>query len=521
MDRTFRAWLLSGLTLAAGTLASGVLVGCDRSCDAYATCVPDGWTGGGEGEDGCPVDPADGPVGPECGIWVSTSQGLDSSPGTQEEPVQTLAKAIELAQSGRGRVYACGEVYQEAVSIPSGVSLFGGFDCANEWGYSGMSHRAKIVSAPDLIALTMLEGDKPSLVGDIEAHSADAVKPGGSSMAVLVLDQAKGALLRSDIFAGNGADGADGEDGGLEVDPKDGLSGQDGADACTTEPGLGGASIKLDCGDGTFSMGGPGGDGGELVAGGGGAGLPLPEPNLEDYGLGGKGEELAPMCTGGQGGVQGAPGQDGARAVIARQRLTQQGAVLGGDGGDGTPGLPGQGGGGGGASFGKAIVCGGAPPGGAGGGSGGTGGCGGRGGKGGQAGGASIGLAVRGEGVELRDLRITAGNGGRGGRGGQSQPGGQGGLAGIGGQGVGAGGGIQSGCPGGSGGNGGNGGYGSGGRGGDSVAVAEVGLGNVNLLGDSQKLFGAPGPGGDGGNPAIFALAGYWGTAAGNLTFDP
>lgn len=158
--------------------------------------------------------------------------------------------------------------------------------------------------------------------------------------------------------------------------------------------------------------------------------------------------------------------------------LTQEGAVLGGDGGDGTPGLPGQGGGGGGASFGKAIVCGGAPPGGAGGGSGGTGGCGGRGGKGGQAGGANIGLAVRGEGVELR------------------------------GQGVGAGGGIQSGCPGGSGGNGGNGGYGSGGRGGDSVAVAEVGLGNVNLLGHSQKLFGASGPGGDGGSSG--ALSPRW-----------
>lgn len=269
-------------------------------------------------------------------------------------------------------------------------------------------------------------------------------------MAVLIQDQAKGSLRRSDIFAGNGADGADGDDGNHNGFPAaKGIVGNDGADACTADTGLGGSPIKVICGDATFSVGGPGGDGGELVASDGADGLPLPKPNPSAYGVGGKGELSSPACTSGQGGAQGMSGQDGAPIPpTVENRITKEGLVLGGNGGDGTAGLPGQGGGGGGASFGKPMICGAAPSGGAGGGLGGTGGCGGRGGRGGQAGGSSIGLAVRGTGVSFYDVRITANNGGQGGRGGQSQQGGQGGLPGAGGQGFGGVNGTHSGCAG-------------------------------------------------------------------------
>lgn len=512
---------LVGLFSACGAGTSVALTGCDQGCDVDATCVY-GTNGGGMGGDGCPEDPADGAVRPDCGIWVSASSGDNASPGTQEEPVQTLAQGIALAQGGSKRVYACGEVYKEAVVVPSGISLFGGFDCEHAWRYVGTSRRATIVGAADEIPLIFPASEEPSTVGDLEVRAADAVKPGTSSIAVLVQDYARGSLRRADLFSARGADGADGVDGGHDGVALDGLPGKGGADACTEEPGQGGDAVKLDCGEGRFSLGGPGGDGGELVAGSGGDGLPLPDSNAANYGVGGMGEAVAPMCTGGQVGIQGAPGSNGAPVPQDETRhITNDGVVLGGDGGDGEVGDPGQGGGGGGGSFGKMLVCGAAPSGGAGGGSGGTGGCGGRGGKGGQHGGSSIALAVRSESFAFTDIHATAANGGNGGRGGQSQPGGQGGLAGVGGQAYGGVGGVHSGCAGGNGGNGGNGGYGAGGRGGDSTGVAEIGVRNVALGGKSEKYSQHAGHGGKGGDPASPEMEGKDGVIGANLQYDP
>lgn len=117
-----------------GTSVAGAsLLGCDQSCDVDATCVPEGWPSMSGNDDGCPADPADGPVRPDCGVWVSATLGQDTYSGTQRSPVQTLKEAITRAQAGAKRVYACGEIYDEPVSLPSGVSLFGGFDCQNNW----------------------------------------------------------------------------------------------------------------------------------------------------------------------------------------------------------------------------------------------------------------------------------------------------------------------------------------------------------------------------------------------------
>lgn len=336
--------------------------------------------------------------------------------------MKTLEQAIKLALVGSKHIYACGESYVEPVRLPAGVSLFGGFDCENGWKYVGLARRAKITPGPGSVALVFLEGEGKSLAGDLEVRSADAEGAGESSIAALVQDAATGSLVRTDLHAGNGADGADGENGGHAGGAKDGLPGVNGTDACTSNPGLGGSAIELNCGDGTMSVSGPGGDGGEMVATNGGDGLPMPEPNPASFGLGGKGEAVAPKCTGGTNGDQGEPGADGVPATAAEGRITKEGAVIGRDGGDGEPGRPGQGGGGGGASFGNALVCGAAPHGGAGGGSGGTGGCGGRGGRGGQAGGSSLGLVVRGPNFTFADIRITVGKGGRGGNGASPNP---------------------------------------------------------------------------------------------------
>ncbi len=511
-----------------GAMAGAAATGCSYSCaDNYFCPVETDGASGAAGGDRCPDDPADGPVSPECGIWVSALLGDDSNPGTPALPVKTLGKAAELAEDGQqqtgqaGRVYACGgesasEVYVEALELRSGVSLFGGFECAEGWRYVGNAKPAVIApQVPGAVALTLLEGqteNAESFLIDIRAKAEDAVAPGGSSIAVFALDGARASFRRAHFIAGNGADGADGAPGNHNgAAAEKGLPGNDGANACTMNPGSGGASFTVMCEAGLHTGSGAGGDGGEGVAGSGGEGITPPADNPLGYGAGGIAEDpvSGTACTPGFGGAAGAPGAPGA-AALGPGRLTPQG-FIGAAGADGMTGKPGQGGGGGGGSIGYAF-CGGMSHGGAGGGSGGLGGCGGKGGKGGQAGGSSIGIAVRHATVTFSDTSATSGKGGNGGNGGAPQQGGQGGLPGLGG--VGFGGVIKGGCGGGVGGQGGNGGSGAGGRGGHSL-----GLGSLWAADITGNVTGSPG--GVAGLGGIGEYPAAAGTVTEALVLDP
>lgn len=133
-----RRWTSTGLALGllAAVVAACLSMSCGWywGCDADATCPPD--LGDAGGERACPTDPLDGAVMESCGIWVSSSLGDDANPGTQERPLRTLAAGLALAGAGLhdgrgGRLYLCGEIYKEIVTLAPGVSLFGGFDCAH------------------------------------------------------------------------------------------------------------------------------------------------------------------------------------------------------------------------------------------------------------------------------------------------------------------------------------------------------------------------------------------------------
>ncbi|MFO0591869.1 MAG: hypothetical protein U0441_30255 [Polyangiaceae bacterium] len=514
-QRMFRQVGLVGLV---GVLSTVSQLGCDYSCYSDLTCsLGTAGTAGSNGAERCP-DPANGSIEADCGIWVSASLGDDANTGTPDAPLKTLGAAILLAQKGPQRIYACSETYEERLSLPAGVSLFGGFECAGGWSYVGGDNRARIAPSEPGVALNLAEGQGVSLLRDIAVTAKDAMGAGESSIAILALPGSNADLRRSRITAGNGARGADGADGKHDGEhAKGGLNGNNGVGACAAAFGLGGDSVFLSCDDGSSSMGGNGGNGGEMFANDGADGVVAPTPNPQGFGLGGAGEASLP-CTGG---LSGAEGQDGAHgeASSSKGRLTQQG-YLGADGADGQHGFPGQGGGGGGASRGKAT-CGGALHGGPGGGSGGTGGCGGRGGKGGQAGGSSIGIALLGTSLYIEDSYIVTGNGGDGGNGGVLQPGGQGGLPGIGGAGFGGPDPINAACVGGGGGYGGNGGHGAGGHGGHSVFFAV--LSSVpfpNLVG-LQGGRGTVGVGGHGGDPSWLQGYGKDGESEVMVTLDP
>ncbi len=67
-----------------------------------------------------------------CGVFLAgnVGGGDDRNPGTKAKPVYTVERAIELARTGRGRVFLCNEGFiPSQFRVPSGVDLLGGFHC--------------------------------------------------------------------------------------------------------------------------------------------------------------------------------------------------------------------------------------------------------------------------------------------------------------------------------------------------------------------------------------------------------
>ncbi|WP_437740631.1 hypothetical protein WMF39_33850 [Sorangium sp. So ce1504] len=451
-------------------------------------------------------EPGMGPVMDECGVFASASAPAEGArAGTRLEPLGSLQAAIVEAQ-GRGlrHLYACGEMFEEEVTLVSGIHLWGGRGCDDgAWSFDGANHPT-IIAPPSGIPLRVV-GDEgaTSVIYGVRVVAADASASDGKSSIAMILSAGAGAIVRSSaIVAGDGKDGEPGKDADSER-AADGVLGIDGADACTEDSPTGALPVVTACDDGAESTGGYGGDGGLDAGGDGAPGQPRPAGNQdpEKTGLGGRGADALTRCK------EGDPGPDGAAAgradgAVGMGYLTEDGWV-GVRGQDGERGGVGHGGGGGGGSKGRGeqLACrAGLPEGGAAGGSGGSGGCGGRGGHGGGSGGASIGVvALQGSAVTLEATTVTAGNGGNGGVGGTGQPGGVGRWGGHGGTTFVMG--MWEACRGGRGGNGGRGGDAGGGLGGPSYGVASFGA-FVGIGLDAHLQPGGAGKGGSGGNAA-------------------
>ncbi|MGK3979702.1 hypothetical protein WMF38_49290 [Sorangium sp. So ce118] len=509
--------------LALSAVGAAGVSGCsyDESCARSFTCHPLP----GEKPPVLPASPCDGdpaaaPAKDGCGVFVSASSGDDGNPGTKGAPVKTLQHAIGLAAHGRGdgkpptrRVYACGGSFEEEITLPSGVDLWGGRRCEDgDWSYAwsfGGPDEPTVIAPPDGIPLRIVEGDDlraipgndaTSMIFGVHAVAADASAPDRKSSIAMILSPGTRAIVRdSAIVAGNGKDGEPGEDAPSER-AQDGEPGNHGAHACTADFAMGALPVVTACDDGTESLGGYGGDGGLDAGGDGEPGQPMPAANPEGKGLAGTGAGSGP-CAPGKDGAEGADGGRAAGAVGAGY-LGRDGWI-GVRGEDGKRGGVGQGGGGGGGGKGRdgTIACrAGRLQGGAAGGSGGSGGCGGRGGTGGGYGGSSIGIvALQGSALTLKATEITAGDGGQGGAGGRGQLGGGGWGGGSGGTHTETE--MLPACPGGRGGNGGRGGDAGGGIGGSSYGVAFVGA-SLSLDPDVFVQFGQGAQGGPGGNAA-------------------
>ncbi|WP_437623732.1 hypothetical protein [Sorangium sp. So ce1151] len=496
--------------------------GCDgfwshqaEDCGLLVTCdhfYPSG-TGGGTPNPACEADPTQdaGTVNDECAVFASAS-AEPGGDGSKAKPYASLGEAVSKAEGKR--VLACASgAFAESVTIAAGLEVIGGFDCEAEWTWSDGA-RSAIEAPANQIALTLTDGASEAKVRSFAIRAASATEPGGSSIGVAVAD-IEAELAQVDVTAGDGMAGANGET--PTEAPRAGASAPDteqtrASNACDL-PGAvrGGDPGVTMCEDGE-TRGGAGGLGG--IAGTddgngqkGADGAPVPEPNPDEYGLGGAGQAaIAGNCRQGE---PGAPGAAGGPGVAGSDTLLTLAGIAGGDGASGTTGKWGQGGGGGGGAK-AGQFCQAGPntidgPGASGGG-GGAGGCGGKGGGGGKAGGSSLGIVSLGTRLVLKEVTVTVAKAGKGGNGAGGRGGAPGGSGAPGGTASPLGGSI--GCDGGRGGQGGMGGPGAGGRGGHAVGIAYAAapgavVALANFMGGTAGEGGGMAPGGNAGEVGV------------------
>lgn len=362
-------------------------------------------------------------IADRCGIFVSLS-GDDANEGTRKaSPVKTIGRAIELAKEISKPIYACAEIFPEAIELPRGIEIYGGLNCAVRWHYAGDIKKTTLAPGPDLIPVRFSpEGEtmKAAHLEDIVVVAADATLPGGSSIAA-VADAVGVKIVRSELIAGNGMPGADGAGPAPPPWPQapddPALVGYDAHPACSSDvfgPYSTNPKVNEGC---ALAIGGEGGVGLEAHGNNGNDGSPTPIPNLNMAGWGGEGATVS-ACKAGMDGASGKDGKVGAGATSADlgtfDYLTGYTGAPGKNGGDGGPGQGGIGGNGG---MGGPGYSGPGPTSpGCNGGSGGTGGTGGRG--GGGRGGHSVAIAWKADELpELPSVTVLHGDAGKGGLG--------------------------------------------------------------------------------------------------------
>lgn len=161
----------------------------------------------GEG-DACDCDPNDNTIRIRNAIFVSPSSmgGNDANSGAQNSPVLTIAKAIVLAQSSDSAVYITDGTYNESVTVPVNVSLFGGFSagtsCERDLTVNESivtSSASTTLSIPSVTTAASLDGLTIKNTSTASVTTTVSVSNGASSSANLL------TLQNNQIFGGNNA----------------------------------------------------------------------------------------------------------------------------------------------------------------------------------------------------------------------------------------------------------------------------------------------------------------------------
>jgi hypothetical protein len=279
-------------------------------------------------------------------FFVDTVTGNDGNAGTMAAPFKTIGAGVTAANASgsKKRVLVSKGTYNQAVTLPNGVSLYGGFDAAAGWSRAAANTTtiAATPAASQIYPLTISSCSAGCFVDGFTISAGNA-GAGLNSVAVFVLNSAGARISNNTIVAGNGGAGVQG--GPTPATPAGG-NGQVGVPGSqsSTSGGAGGAGGTSSCG----APGGAGGGGGYssssggagTIGGGSGTGGGGGAPGVASGQCFVKSGSGGPGTAGGSGsqGVGGVPGVSGT--------ITASGWVAGA-GGNGGAGTAGRGGGGG------------------------------------------------------------------------------------------------------------------------------------------------------------------------------
>lgn len=409
------------------------------------------------------------------GVFVAPG-GAVTSCGAVNAPCATISAAFQYVGNGKNVVYVAQSTYVEQVTVPSGVTIQGGwvYMGAGQWSHPCAQDPSQtVIQAPaaSTRAVIVSFSSGSSTLDTLTISNPNTAASGQSLYGVFAANAQAGqpslTLTNVDVAVNAGGAGSPGGQGGQgNAPPPTCLSG-DGADGGAGSAGTGALN-------GTYSAAGfqpaQGGQGNSGSPGDNGTAAP-PKPCVDTY----TGSNTTnPNCC------------DIANVGCGVCTGTQTNPICSSQGtnGCGSSGSPG--------------------------------------GMGGGGGGASIGIFVWNEVVVLDDVNITTAMGGQGGQGGPAQSAAPGSAGASGAQSTQAyfSACVTSGCPnncickanpplyvpgggpGGTGGTGGTGGQGGGGAGGDSLCYYESPAGAVTASGGNCTTPPNPAPGGNGGAAA-------------------
>ncbi|HEY6077696.1 MAG TPA: DUF1565 domain-containing protein, partial [Polyangiaceae bacterium] len=171
----------------------------------------DGGAAGAGGSGTGPCDRAQSPHDEAClvsddfAVFVS-AVGSDANAGTQDAPVASLTKAVELA-AGTKLVLVCTDTYDEHVNIMRGAQVFGGFSCA-DWSPDAAKPLFKPSTAgPALKIDTVTE---TVLLDSLDFEVGDAVAAGETALTTIINESPAVTLRALSLKAGKGKTGANG-----------------------------------------------------------------------------------------------------------------------------------------------------------------------------------------------------------------------------------------------------------------------------------------------------------------------
>jgi hypothetical protein len=148
------------------------------------------------------------------GVFVAP-KGDDAAEGSRVAPVKTIQRGIQLAKEQKKRVYVCAGKYAESLVLADGVSIFGYFNCEQNWA---LSDARAVVESP-----TSPAARARGITTDTRVEGLELIAPNfgqlppakeaaaQSSIGLVAFDSPRLLFVNGRIRAGSGQNGADGE----------------------------------------------------------------------------------------------------------------------------------------------------------------------------------------------------------------------------------------------------------------------------------------------------------------------